>query len=203
MLQSGKWFDFGAPASCDFTIEDIAHGLAHVCRYAGQCRRFYSVAEHSVLVSEVAVGFELEALLHDAAEAFLGDITRPLKQMLPEYKKIEHNVEKVIFSRFGLSIHLPTEVKDADLRVLAAEQAQIMPPGTDSWVRDQSIVPARVTVRHLEPEQAKRAFLNRYERLVTLYRSRQSPVVSTSATDRRDWWKAVKFSTTRWTSLAR
>src|SRR5438477_8188248 len=89
MLQSGAWFDFRAPASSNFTIEDVAHGLANICRYAGQCRRFYSVAEHSILVSETALGFELEALLHDAAEAFMGDITRPLKQILPQYKKIE------------------------------------------------------------------------------------------------------------------
>src|SRR5258708_39476115 len=83
MLHSGAWFDFCAPASSCFNIEDIAHGLANICRYAGQCKRFYSVAEHSILVSQTAKGFEYEALLHDAAEAFVGDISRPLKQMLP------------------------------------------------------------------------------------------------------------------------
>jgi hypothetical protein len=174
MLQSGAWFDFGAPASSNFTIEDIAHGLANLCRYAGQCRKFYSVAEHSMLVSEIAVGFELEALLHDAAEAFMGDITRPLKQMLPEYKKIENQVEEAILRRFGLSAPLPSGVKEADLRVLATEQSQIMPPGTDDWARTLNVVPAPVTVRHLQPEQAKRAFLDRYERLHQLGRSRQS-----------------------------
>jgi hypothetical protein len=173
MLQSGVWFDFGAPASSNFTIEDVAHGLANICRYAGQCRRFYSVAEHSMLVSEIAVGFELEALLHDAAGAFMGDITRPLKQMLPEYKKIENEVEEAILMRFGLNAPIPTGVKDADLRVLAAEQSQIMPPGTDDWAREQNVLPAPVIVRHLDPEQARRAFLNCYERLHTLYRSRQ------------------------------
>jgi len=176
MLQSGAWFDFGAPASSDFTIEDVAHGLANICRYAGQCRRFYSVAEHSILVSDTAVGFELEALLHDAAEAFMGDITRPLKQMLPEYKKIENDVEAAILTKFGLTAPIPMGVKDADLRVLAAEQSQIMPQGTDEWVREQNVVPAPVTVRHLGPEQAKRAFLDRYERLHLAYRSRQSPI---------------------------
>jgi hypothetical protein len=176
MLHSGAWFDFGAPASSNFTIEDIAHGLANMCRYAGQCRRFYSVAEHSILVSETAVGFELEALLHDAAEAFMGDITRPLKQMLPEYKKIEKDVEEAILIKFGLTAPLPLEVKEADLRVLAAEQSQIMPRGTDDWVREQNVVPAPVIVQHLKPEQAKRAFLNRCERLRALYGSRQSRI---------------------------
>jgi hypothetical protein len=177
MLQSGAWFDFGAPASSDFTIEDIAHGLANICRYAGQCRKFYSVAEHSLLVSETAIGSELEALLHDAAEAFMGDVTRPLKQLLPEYKKIENDVEDAILMRFGLTIPLPLGVKDADLRVLAAEQSQIMPQGTDDWVREQNVVPAPVIVRHLEPVQAKRVFLDRYERLHTLHRARQSSIV--------------------------
>ena len=66
-LRSGAWFDLLDPASSDFTIEDIAHGLAHTCRYAGQADGFYSVAEHSILVSKVALGHEYAALLHDAA----------------------------------------------------------------------------------------------------------------------------------------
>jgi hypothetical protein len=165
MLQSGAWFDFGSPQSSPFTIDDIAHGLANICRYSGQCNRFYSVAEHSLLVSETAVGFELEALMHDAAEAFLGDITRPLKQMLPDYKQIEGKVERAIFSRFHIQTPLPRQVKQADLRVLAAEQRQIMPPGTDGWLRGQDVVPAPIVVRHLPPEEAKLAWLERFEAL--------------------------------------
>lgn len=165
MLQSGAWFDFASPHTSPFTIEDIAHGLAHICRYSGQCNRFYSVAEHSLLVSETAYGFELEALMHDAAEAFLGDITRPLKQMLPDYKRIEGEVERAIFSRFGIPTPLPREVKKADLRVLAAEQRQIMPPGTDNWLRGQDVVPAPIVVRNLSPEEAKSEWLARFEAL--------------------------------------
>jgi len=81
MLRSGGWFDFLDPWNSPFTVEDIAHGLAHVCRYAGQCDGFYSVAEHSMLVADIADEHPLQALLHDAAEAFMGDITRPLKQL--------------------------------------------------------------------------------------------------------------------------
>jgi len=165
MLRSGAWFDFCAPADSDFTIEDIAQGLANICRYSGQCSSFYSVAEHSVLVSEVAAGFEFEGLLHDAAEAFIGDITRPLKQILPEYKRIEREVETAIFERFGISSMPAPEVKSADLRVLAAEQQQIMPKGTDWWVQSEKIIPAPVVVRHLPPDEAKQAFLARYEAL--------------------------------------
>src|ERR1700742_76738 len=116
MLHSGAWFDFASPHTSDFTAEDIAQGLAHICRYSGQCSRFYSVAEHSLLVSDVAEGFEFEALLHDAAEAFIGDITRPLKQMLPEFKRIEAEVERAILERFGIEGPVPPQVKQADLR---------------------------------------------------------------------------------------
>jgi hypothetical protein len=165
MLHSGAWFDFCAPHASNFVIEDVAHGLAHICRYAGQCKSFYSVAEHSLLVSETALGFEFEALMHDAAEAFLGDVTRPLKQMLPEFKKIEAEVEKAIFDRFGIVHPLPQEVKKADLRVLAAEQKQIMPEGTDGWVRGQRVEPAPVTVRNLSPMEAKVAFMERFNAL--------------------------------------
>ncbi|MGD0420304.1 MAG: hypothetical protein ABSA68_12120 [Xanthobacteraceae bacterium] len=169
MLRSGVWFDFCAPASSDFTIEDVAHGLANICRYSGQCTDFYSVAEHSILVSETAKGFEFEALLHDAAEAFTGDITRPLKQLLPEYKKIEANVQRIILDRFGVIGPMPPQVKQADLRVLAAEQKQIMPGGTDAWVRGRKVEPAPIEVRHLPPKEAKRMFLNRFEALRAAY----------------------------------
>lgn len=174
MLRSGAWFDFCAPASSDFTIDDIAHGLANICRYSGQCSSFYSVAEHSILVSETATGFEFEALMHDAAEAFLGDITRPLKQMLPEYKRIEADVERAILDRFGVNWPIPLEVKQADLRVLAAEQKQIMPEGTDSWVRGQKVEPAPILVRHLLPDEAKHLFLERFEMLHPVYVLRKS-----------------------------
>jgi uncharacterized protein len=171
MLHSGAWFDFAAPQSSNFTAEDVAHGLAHICRYAGQCRRFYSVAEHSLLVSDVATGFEYEALLHDAAEAFIGDITRPLKQMLPDFKRIEAEVQKAVLERFGIIEPVPPEIKEADLRVLASEQRQIMPPGTDDWLTGMNIDPAPVRVRHLSPERAKTEWLERFETL------RQSRIV--------------------------
>jgi hypothetical protein len=165
MLHSGAWFDFASPRTSAFTIEDIAHGLAHICRYAGQCRRFYSVAEHSLHVSKVAVDFEYEALLHDAAEAFIGDITRPLKQMLPDFMRIEASVQEAVLERFGLAGPLPAEVKDADLRVLAAEQRQIMPHGTDSWLAGLNIELAPIVVRHLSPERAKRMWLDKFHTL--------------------------------------
>jgi uncharacterized protein len=162
MLRSGALFDFLDPWSSNFTIEDIAHGLSNICRYAGQCRKFYSVAEHSIHVSYVAQGFEYPALMHDATEAFLGDITRPLKQLVPEFKRIETGVERAIFSRFGIEWPIPPDVKYADLKVLAAEQAQIMPLGTDRWVRTSNVVPADILVEHWSQEVAKQNFFGAF-----------------------------------------
>lgn len=163
-LRSGGWLDLLAPHVSEFTIEDIAHGLAHTCRYAGQADGFYSVAEHNVLVSRTAVGHEYAALMHDAAEAFIGDVTRPLKQLLPDYKRIEASVEAAIFARFAVEIPAAA-VKEADLKVLAAEQAQIMPSGTDSWALRAGIEPADVVVERLPPPEAKERFLTCYHRL--------------------------------------
>ena len=79
-LANGRLFDFLDPLGSDFTVEDIAHGLAQIYRYAGQCRAFFSLAEHSVMVNDSVTEFAYEALLHDAAEAFVGDVTRPLER---------------------------------------------------------------------------------------------------------------------------
>jgi hypothetical protein len=178
MLASGKLFDFLDPRGSEFTIEDIAHGLAHICRYTGQCRRFYSVAEHSILVSDTVKDFAYEALLHDAAEAFIGDITRPLKQLLPDFKRIEAGVEAAIIGRFGLNPRYRKTVKEADLRVLAAEQAQVMPAGCADWAIEAGIRPAPVVVRHLDPSTAKREFLERYEKYAAQRASKKVQVTS-------------------------
>ena len=163
MLASGKLFDFLDPHGSDFDIEDIAHGLAHVCRYAGQCRAFYSVAEHSMLVADTVSEFAFEALLHDAAEAFIGDVTRPFKQLLPDYKRIEATIEDAMIVRFDLDRGSRDLVKHADLRVLAAEQAQVMAAGCSDWAVGAGIQPAPIVVRCLDPVSAKREFLLRYE----------------------------------------
>src|SRR5438132_13165538 len=102
MLQSGCLFDLANPEASEINVEDIAHGLAHTCRYAGQCDGFYSVAEHSVLVSQIVQHAKLAALFHDAAEAFIGDMSRPLKQLLPNYIEIEKKIEHAIFQRLGI-----------------------------------------------------------------------------------------------------
>jgi 5'-deoxynucleotidase YfbR-like HD superfamily hydrolase len=103
--------------------------------------------------------------MHDAAEAFVGDVTRPLKQLLPGYKSIEANVESAICRRFQVQYPIPEAVKNADLRVLAAEQAQIMPLGTNAWAQTAGVVPADITVKSYSPSEAKSIFLERFMQL--------------------------------------
>lgn len=167
-LQSGRHFDFSRPLSNEIEIEDIAHGLAHTCRYAGQCKVFFSVAEHSVLVSYAASKFGLEGLFHDAAEALVGDMPAPLKKLLPGYKAIEEQIQRLIFENFKISWPLPPEIKQADLRVMAAELAVLMPAGTNEWLNSRGITAADVDVKCLDPASAKKLFLDRYRGLAKL-----------------------------------
>lgn len=100
---SGRFYDLLAPEKYEYDIEEIAHSLSNLCRYTGHSNVFYSVAEHSVLVSRlVPERLALCGLLHDASEAFCGDVSSPLKKLLPEYQAIEDGVQKAIADYFGL-----------------------------------------------------------------------------------------------------
>lgn len=186
LLQSGHYFDLLDAANSRFTLGDIAHGLAQTCRFAGQCRRFYSVAEHSwhasFLVPDV---LRLAALMHDAAEAFIGDVTRPLKSLLPEYRAIEKRIEAVIAARFGLGdLCNHPEVKRADLALLAAEQAALMPAHADSWACLAGIEPAK-TQRDLRwpwsAMEARQAWIDRLCALVGMHPLEDAEHAS-------EWW---------------
>ncbi len=114
------------PTVDDINIEDIAHSLARQCRYNGHCNGFLSVARHSIWVSEhlMFLGYgtqtQLTGLLHDAAESYLGDLVRPIKQSEfgVEYLKVEAVLEEVIASKFGLPFPFPEVVRQADNWVL-------------------------------------------------------------------------------------
>lgn len=133
LLASGSYFDFENPEGSTVDLHDIVLGLSHLCRFTGQCHTFYSVAEHSVHCSYLVPPEDaLAALMHDAAEAVLGDVSRPLKSLLPDYKRIEKRVEAAIAVRFGLPAEMPDSVKKADLHMLAVEQRQCM-LNKDRW----------------------------------------------------------------------
>jgi 5'-deoxynucleotidase YfbR-like HD superfamily hydrolase len=165
LLYGGTYFDFLDPEGSAFTIEDVAHGLSQTCRFAAQCERFYSVAQHSVYVSRIVPEEDAFAgLMHDAAEAFIGDVSKPLKDILPEYRTIEDRIEAAVFARFGVPYPLPRSVKDADLVMLATEQREVM-ANRDDWDYTSGRRPLEMHIDMWSPADAKRAFLDRFGEL--------------------------------------
>jgi uncharacterized protein len=131
---SGTKFYPLEPDPEDIHLIDIAHSLAHQCRFTGHCDRFYSVAEHSFYVSKhCSPENALWGLLHDATEAYLADIARPIKMLMPEYKEIEKRLEGAIALKFNLPLEIPAEVKEIDLRILGDEQAKFMLNSPEPW----------------------------------------------------------------------
>lgn len=146
----------------DVDIIDIAHSLSLQCRYAGHVKSFYSVAEHCLHVSRyVPQEFALIGLLHDASEAYLVDIPRPVKRFMPEYKVAEKALEAVIAERFGLQFPWPSDVMDIDNRILLDERAQLISAPPIPWGVD-GLEPAGVTVLGLSPKEAEEEFLGRF-----------------------------------------
>lgn len=112
---TGKYIDVFNPNPDDICIDDIAHSLAYQCRFAGHIHTHFSVAQHSVLVADfVSEEHKLQAILHDASEAYLVDIPRPIKALLPQYLEVEDRLMRVIADKFGFEYPLCDEVKEAD-----------------------------------------------------------------------------------------
>lgn len=135
---SGLAFTPSDPQGDQIVLTDIAQGLAHTARYCGQTRRFYSVAEHCVHLARYALehhGLQAAriALMHDAAEAYICDIPRPLKMLLPGYKMLEARVEKVIADRFGLPSLSDPYVKKLDDRILEDERRVLLCDPPRPW----------------------------------------------------------------------
>jgi|SRR6187549_2503943 len=134
LTHSGKKVDPFNPNPNDIVISDIIHALSNICRFSGHTRRFYSVAEHSIFVSQhVDEEFKLTALLHDAAEAYLLDVPTPIKQLFPAYKEAEDRMLEIIMKKFGGLWPIPEAVKQEDERMLATEAVYLLDANIAEW----------------------------------------------------------------------
>jgi hypothetical protein len=166
MTFTGRRFWPLTPRPEDVDLRDIAHALSLLCRFNGHCRTFYSVAEHSVRVSRaVPPHLALWGLLHDAAEAYLSDIPRPLKRQWPWFEAHEDTLLQVILARYGLELPMPPEVKAADTTLLVTEMRDLMPPEV-GW---QALgVPLPDPITPLSPEAAEALFLRRTREILPM-----------------------------------
>lgn len=165
LTYTGRQFWPLDPRLEDICIEDVAHALSLICRFTGHVRQFYSVAQHCVLASYlVPEEHALAALLHDASEAYLCDVARPVKRH-PEmqfYLEAEAELELLINQKFHVNVYAP-EVKDVDERLLFTERRDLLPPG--HWTVDEArCYGARITPWPLW-QTAERRYLERFRSL--------------------------------------
>jgi hypothetical protein len=164
------------PEKTDYCIEDIAHSLSMQCRWNGHCTFFYSVAQHSCyahdLIGNLAPFCGADALMHDAAEAYLSDVPRPIKGHLGGYKALEERTEKIIYEKFNIYSTSTTKhyVAIIDTQLLTREKKLIVNSAQNmTWgfedVDTSFIDQALPTIERWSPERAEEEFLTRYRNL--------------------------------------
>jgi len=149
-----------------FNIYEIAHCLGNLCRFNGHTMEFYSVAQHSFICSEIADDeYKLQALLHDSAEAYLGDITTPIKEVLgKDFKKLEEDLLIRIFNCYGVNYPINEQVKKVDKLTLEIEMEQFF--GIPNWLGFRKEPEQTFRIGNLlNPAESKKVFLNQFHKL--------------------------------------
>jgi len=162
-LFSGCCVDLSNLDASQVSILDVAHSLAHICRFTGHSRKFYSVAEHSVIGSyqcEPEAAYDM--LMHDVTEALIGDVSTPLKSLLPEYRLLERELTWRLSEQFRFHYPFSPLVRESDLRMLATEREQLLKPSRQQWACLENVKPYPVTLEGWPPERAKQEFIDRY-----------------------------------------
>ncbi len=165
------------PKAVDVDIVDIAHALSHLCRFSGHCEDFYSVAQHSVMGATVGLdgsgltrpipkALRLAFLLHDASEAYIVDVPRPIKPALLGYRELESKVQGAVWERFEMPPAFQDHpmLKEIDNRMLATEMRDIMGPPPAPWSLDAEPF-SSFKIVSWSPSQAKERFLATFAEL--------------------------------------
>lgn len=161
---TGKRFYPLDPIPNDIDINDIAHALSLLCRYGGHVDKFYSVAEHCIHLSNwVDRESALAALLHDATEAYVVDVPRPIKYLLPDYREVEDRAWLAITSRFDIDLLLPDQVKEGDNRILINEKLRLM-PRAERWEVER-LAPLPIKIKSWGPKEAEQRYIERFREL--------------------------------------
>lgn len=165
-LISGSYLDLENPLPEQFALTDIAGALAKICRFGGQCSRFYSVAEHSWHCAMQAQedghsdAVIAASLMHDAAEAFVGDIVKPLKNLLPEYEAIESRMEAAIALKFGIDFETTKPLwKEVDRAMLIAERRAMFSADKVVWTGEREVRTLSIEFHQWSPERAEYEFM--------------------------------------------
>jgi hypothetical protein len=173
---TGRKFFVLDPRPEDFNVEDLAHSLSNLCRFNGHTSKFYSVAQHSVIVSQIVEpewGTEVAmwGLFHEVDEPYLGDIPTPVKFALgyDKLKEISRRYVAAAGKRFKLGPYPSTTIKNADLIALVTEKRDLLSKRfTRVWFTDYGlpiVKPLPITIEPWGPAKAKRRFLERYHQL--------------------------------------
>ena len=168
---TGEFVDLKRLDPSLLSIVDMAYSLAKICRYTGHCSDFYSVAEHCVLGSRlIAPKFRLAFLLHDNIESYFGDVNRPLKTLLPNYRKYERTGAAVIYKKFYgrlMTKGEEAEVHLMDNRMLLREAYDLMPSQGRNWKASWTgdIEMANIEIECWDWRKAAREYLKAWRQL--------------------------------------
>lgn len=165
---SGNKFHIFNPKLNDIDVNDIAHCLSMLCRFNGHCQKFYSVANHSVLVSQIIdPQYALEGLMHDATEAFIGDMVRPLKVWMQDFMDVEHKIERAIDRRFKLNSSKVCKraIKVADNIALITEARDLVNQENCLWEFGKDITPIKQKIVPWSQSKSEKKFLERFYQL--------------------------------------
>jgi uncharacterized protein len=165
-VAAGHYFDLLHPDAAHVDIRSIASSLSKICRFGGHCPKFYSVAEHSVHAFEMAeadgapYSLQKAVLLHDATEAYVGDMVKPLKDIMPQFQEAEARVERAVSVAFLVDFGVWHEdIKKYDLMCLRAERYAMWPGDTEDWDCLEGVEERHVSFEWLSAFRANTRFL--------------------------------------------